>query len=105
VIGKVSTHFDKDGKADTEIDIPEQSALGSLEAASVDVEFVVGKRADVLAVPVTALVALAGGGYGVEVVQGDVSRVVPVSTGLFANGNVEISGKDIAEGVTVRVPK
>jgi multidrug efflux pump subunit AcrA (membrane-fusion protein) len=105
VIGKVSSVFDKDGKADTEIDIPDQAALGSLEAASVDVEFVVGKRTDVLAVPITALVALAGGGYGVEVVQGDVSRVVPVTTGLFANGNVEISGKDIAEGVTVRVPK
>jgi hypothetical protein len=105
VIGKVSTLFDKDGKADTEIDIPEQAALGSLEAASVDVEFVVGKRADVLAVPITALVALAGGGYGVELVQGEASRVVPVTTGLFASGNVEISGKDIAEGVAVRVPK
>jgi hypothetical protein len=105
VISKVGSVFDKDGKADTEIDIPDQSALGSLEAASVDVEFVVGKRTDVLAVPVTALVALAGGGYGVEVAQGDVSHVVPVTTGLFANGNVEISGKDIAEGVTVRVPK
>ena len=105
VISKVSTLFDKDGKADTEIGIPDQSALGSLEAASVDVEFVIGERADVLAVPVTALLALAGGGYGVEVVQGGVSRVVPVTTGLFASGNVEISGEDIAEGVMVRVPK
>jgi hypothetical protein len=31
--------------------------------------------------------------------------VVPVTTGLFANGQVEISGKEIAEGVRVRVPK
>jgi hypothetical protein len=59
----------------------------------------------VLAVPISALVALAGGGYGVELVDAKSSRVVPVSTGLFANGNVEISGKDIAEGAAVRVPR
>lgn len=105
VIAKVGAQFDKDGKADAEIDIPEQAALGSLEAASVDVEFVVGKRTDVLAVPIVALVALSGGGYGVEVVDGKGPHVVKVTTGLFANGNVEISGAGIAEGVTVRVPK
>ena len=105
VINHVSTVFDKDGKADAEIDIPMQQALGSLEAASVDVEFVVGKRADVLAVPVAALLALPGGGYGVEVVEGSAVRVVPVVTGLFASGNVEISGEGITAGVIVRVPK
>lgn len=105
VINKVGAVFDKNGKADAEIGIPDQQALGSLEAASVDVEFVVGKRADVLAVPVAALLALSGGGYGVEVVEGDVARVVPVVTGLFASGNVEVSGKGIVEGTAVRVPK
>jgi hypothetical protein len=103
IIGKVSTLFDKQGKADAEIRIPAQEMLGSLEAASVDVEFVVGRRNDVLAVPVTALVALAGGGYGVEIMTGRTSRVVPVNTGLFAQGNVEISGKGIAAGSTVRI--
>jgi hypothetical protein len=105
VIREVSTVFDKDGKADAEIGIPDQQALGTLEAASVDVEFVVGKRTDVLAVPVAALLALPGGGYGVEVVDGKVARVVPVVTGLFASGSVEISGLGLAAGVTVRVPK
>jgi hypothetical protein len=31
--------------------------------------------------------------------------MIPVTTGLVARGHVEISGKDIAEGVSVRVPK
>jgi hypothetical protein len=30
---------------------------------------------------------------------------VPVKTGLFAGGQVEISGAGIAKGVTVGVPK
>jgi multidrug efflux pump subunit AcrA (membrane-fusion protein) len=105
VIRKVSAQFDAQGKANTEIEVPKQDALGSLEAASVDVEFVIGKRSDVLAVPITALVALADGGFGVEIVEGKTSRMIPVTTGLFARGHVEISGKDIAEGVSVRVPK
>lgn len=105
VINQVSTVFDDEGKADAQIGIPAQQELGSLEAASVDVEFVVGKRADVLAVPVAALLALPGGGYGVEVVEGKAVRTVPVVTGLFAGGNVEISGEGIARGMAVRVPK
>jgi len=105
VIRKVSAEFDAQGKANTEIEIPEQDVLGSLEAASVDVEFVIGKRNDVLAVPITALVALADGGFGVELAEGKTSRVIPVSVGLFARGYVEVAGEGVAEGVLVRVPK
>lgn len=105
VIRKVGAQFDAKGQANTEIEIADQAALGSLEAASVDVEFVIGKRSDVLAVPIIALVALSEGGFGIEVVEGNTSRLLPVSTGLFARGSVEISGKGIAEGLTVRVPK
>jgi hypothetical protein len=105
VIAEVSTIFDDEGLAATEIEIPDQSALGTLEAASVDVEFVIGKREDVLAVPIAALLALPEGGFGVEIVDGHTSRIVPVDTGLFANGNVEISGADIAEGLMVGVAR
>lgn len=59
---------------------------------------------DVLAVPVTALVALSGGGYGVEVVQPDGGTAyVPVTTGAFAGTSVEVSGGDVAEGDEVVV--
>jgi peptidoglycan hydrolase-like protein with peptidoglycan-binding domain len=85
--------------------IPDQKALGSIEAAPVDVDLVSGQREHVLAVPVTALLALPQGGYGVEVVSGAKTRVLPVKTGMFAGGQVEVSGKGIAEGVRVGVAK
>jgi len=71
----------------------------------VDVDFISHARKDVLAVPVAALLALPGGGYGVQIVQGGATRIVAVKTGMFAAGRVEISGGGIAEGVTVGVPK
>ena len=58
----------------------------------------------VLAAPVSALLALAGGGYGVEVVTGPGrSRLTGVQTGLFAGGLVEISGPGIGPGTRVVV--
>lgn len=69
------------------------------------VRFVAHERRDVLAVPVTALVALAEGGYGVQVVDdaGD-ARYVAVRTGLFARGYVEIVSGDLRAGDRVVVP-
>ncbi len=43
-------------------------------------------------------------GFGVEVVEGDATRHVPVTTGLFAGGRVEISGDGLTEGMTVGMP-
>lgn len=58
----------------------------------------------VLAVPVTALLALAGGGYGVDVVTGPGrDRLVGVTTGVFAGGRVQVSGPGIAAGTRVVV--
>lgn len=86
------------------VEIAEQRKLGSLAAAPVDVDFVSGERTDVLAVPVAALLALAEGGYGVQLVDGATTRIVAVETGMFADGKVEISGTGIDEGATVGVP-
>jgi peptidoglycan hydrolase-like protein with peptidoglycan-binding domain len=87
------------------VTIPDQKGLGALDAAPVDVDFVSSKRERVLAVPVVALLALPKGGFGVEVVDGARTRIVPVRTGMFAAGQVEVSGKGIAPGVRVGVPK
>jgi hypothetical protein len=54
---------------------------------------------------VVALLARAEGGFGVEVVENGRSRIVPVRTGMFANGRVEISGEEIAEGMKVGIPR
>jgi peptidoglycan hydrolase-like protein with peptidoglycan-binding domain len=72
--------------------------------APVDVMVGVDKRANVLTVPVNALLALVEGGYGLEVVDDDGStEIVAVETGLFADGRVEVSGAGIAEGTIVGV--
>jgi membrane fusion protein, multidrug efflux system len=79
-------------------------ALAGLDEASVDVGFTASRRADVLTVPVAALLALSEGGYGVQVVSGASTRIVAVDTGLFADGQVEVSGSGLTEGMTVGVP-
>jgi multidrug efflux pump subunit AcrA (membrane-fusion protein) len=104
VISDIGTSLTAQGQTEAVVKIPDQRALGVLEAASVDVEFVTVRRRDVLAVPVTALLALPEGGYGVEVVDGRTVRTVAVSTGMFAGGRVEISGEDIVEGMRVALP-
>lgn len=104
VIAEVGTVVTEEEFAVT-VTIADQAALGTLAAAPVDVDFVSATRADVLSVPVAALLALAEGGYGVEIVEGSTSRIVAVKTGMFADGQVEVSGEAIAEGMMVGVPR
>jgi peptidoglycan hydrolase-like protein with peptidoglycan-binding domain len=72
--------------------------------APVRVEAVSDRREGVLSVPVAALLGLGEGGYGVQVVEGDNSRIVRVEMGLFAGGRVEVTGPGITEGTTVGMP-
>jgi peptidoglycan hydrolase-like protein with peptidoglycan-binding domain len=74
----------------------------SLTDATVQVQYVARQRPGVLTVPVTALLALDNGGYGVELADG---LIVPVQVGMFAAGKVEISGAGISEGVRVGIPQ
>ncbi|MEU8076646.1 peptidoglycan-binding domain-containing protein [Catellatospora citrea] len=80
-----------------------QQALGSQDGVGVTIRHVLQERRDVLTVPVNALLALAEGGYGVEVVT-DRVRIVAVQVGLFAGGRVEISAAGIDDGTTVGIP-
>lgn len=73
--------------------------VARLAAAPVQVTFATGVRRGVLAVPVTALVALRGGGYALQRTDG---TLVAVHTGLFAGGMVEVSGTGIAVGLHVQ---
>jgi peptidoglycan hydrolase-like protein with peptidoglycan-binding domain len=94
-----------DARIQMTVAIADQKALGSLDAAPVDVDLVSEERKNVLAVPVAALLALADGGYGVEIVDGATTRIVAVKTGMFAAGRVEVSGNRIAAGTRVGVAK
>jgi hypothetical protein len=83
--------------------VTDQADLGTFDTAPVSLTLTTGQVTDVLTAPVTALVALSGGGFGVQVVTGEQVEYVPVETGMFAGGMVEITGEGIAAGTTVGV--
>ncbi len=76
----------------------------TLDQAPVNVNITSQTANGVLAVPVTALLAVQGGGYGVEVVSGGTTRLVGVTTGLYSNTLVQVSGPGITVGTKVEVP-
>lgn len=84
-----------------------EAAAGSLDQAPVQVAITTAAVKHALVVPVTALVALAGGGYAVETVSNaGTHHLAPVTLGLFddADGLVQISGTGIHAGQRVVVP-
>ncbi|HTS72547.1 MAG TPA: peptidoglycan-binding domain-containing protein [Gaiellaceae bacterium] len=92
---------------DVDVRLLRASAAGTLDQAPVNVSITDQSVHDVLAVPVNALVALAGGGYAVEEVEASgVHQLVAVTLGLFddARGLVEVSGSGLAVGQRVVVP-
>jgi peptidoglycan hydrolase-like protein with peptidoglycan-binding domain len=78
--------------------------LGGVEEGPVSVTFATDTRRGVLNVPIAALAPGPAGGFAVVVVDGAGRRSVPVRTGLFTSGRVEVSGDGVAEGVRVEVP-
>jgi multidrug efflux pump subunit AcrA (membrane-fusion protein) len=86
------------------IALGQNAPLGKLREGPVTASYVSDRRKNVLTVPVAALVALAEGGYGLEVVDGAARRFLPVELGLFADGKVEVRGAGLAEGMTVGLP-
>jgi peptidoglycan hydrolase-like protein with peptidoglycan-binding domain len=83
------------------ITLDDPNAGGGLDAAPVTVHFVKDVHKDVLVVPVGALLALREGGYAVEVEQNGQRRLVPVKTGLFSGGQVEVTGPGLSAGTKV----
>jgi hypothetical protein len=74
------------------------------DQAPVNVNITSQRASNVLAVPVNALLALAGGGFGVQVMTGHSSHLVGVTTGLYGNTMVQVSGPGIIAGTRVEVP-
>jgi hypothetical protein len=71
-----------------------------LDQAAVSVNFVQQRANHVLSVPVTALLAVSGGRYDVQEAAAP-HHLIPVTTGLFAAGFVQISGPGIYPGLQV----
>jgi hypothetical protein len=113
-VGKVATvSSSNSGGSESGPTVPVQirptdpTAAGSLDQALVEVAITDQTVHNVLAVPVYALLARAGGGYSVEVVAADgTHHLVRVRLGLFddAAGMVQVSGTGLAAGQRVVVP-
>ena len=101
---------------EVKLDISSSEGIKVYDQAPVDVFVTSEVSQDVLYVPVNALIALAEGGYALEVFNGEsevgvfegVSGVdttyVGVEIGVFTDGFVEVSG-NISEGMIVVVPR
>lgn len=79
-------------------------AGAGLDESTVKIHVTRERRESVLAVPVTALVALAEGGFAVEIEREGRRELVAVTPGLSAEGLVEVEG-GIREGDSVLVPQ
>ncbi len=105
IVPAASPDQEPETKVEVIIALSNQKVVAAYALASVDVTFTAAERKNVLTVPVAALLALQEGGFGVEVAGDAKTRYLPVKTGLFAGGRVEISGAGITAGLAVGVPK
>ena len=91
-----------DGGTTVPVDLTVDEMIDLPDGIPVTVLVGVVSAKGVLAVPVEAIVALAEGGFAVEVADGATTHYVRVTLGAFADGMVEIDG-DVAEGQNVVV--
>jgi hypothetical protein len=106
--GKGGGGSEEEGTPTIEVQITptEARATGTLDQAPVRVAITTAHESNVLAVPVSALLALAEGGYAVEVAEGRSHHLVGVTLGIFDNaaGKVAVSGAGLHGGEQVVVP-
>lgn len=77
------------------------AATGSVDSGPVTVTVPGETKANVLAVPIAALLALREGGYAVQVANDGRTTLVGVQLGMFADGNVEITAPGLKAGMLV----
>ncbi|WP_137994112.1 peptidoglycan-binding protein [Streptomyces vilmorinianum] len=95
---------DRTPKIDITVSFDDPRKVKGIDQSPVTVDLTGETRKDVLSVPVNALLALPGGGFGVQVVENGTARDVAVELGMFGQGRVEISGDGLREGMKVGVP-
>jgi len=85
-------------KVNVTVTLTGPGAATRIDSADVEVEFLSETHKGVLAVPVGALLALSEGGYAVQVSG---AGLIPVKTGLIADGMAEVSGSGLRAGLKV----
>jgi peptidoglycan hydrolase-like protein with peptidoglycan-binding domain len=106
-VASVATRNQTSGEVtfDVLVALDDVAVAAGLDQAPVSVDVVTESRTGVLAVPVTALLALAEGGYAVEVDNGDgTTRLVAADPGLYADNMVEVASDGLKAGDMVVVP-
>jgi peptidoglycan hydrolase-like protein with peptidoglycan-binding domain len=98
----------EEGAPTVEVDVTPSKprAIGHLDESPAEVSITTASVPEALCVPVDALLALAGGGYALEVAEGSARHLEAVTLGLFddAEGLVQVSGESVHEGQRVVVP-
>ena len=82
----------------------DETQLAGLDGAHITLDLTTATATDALAVPVTALVVLADGSFGVELADGAPGHFVRVTPGIYDRTLVQVTGDGIAEGGHVVVP-
>jgi len=99
-----SAETGEDGSSTLPVDITMADGANVPDGLPVDVEVTTVAADGVLVVPVDALLALAGGGYALEVSDGGAAtHLVAVDLGVFADDLVAVTG-DVNAGDQVVVP-
>jgi multidrug efflux pump subunit AcrA (membrane-fusion protein) len=108
-VGSVASPGSSGGSPTIEVlvKLAKEAAAGDLVQAPVNVSIVTASVENALVVPVNALLALAGGGYAVELVDAaGIHKLVAVTLGLFddEHGLVQVSGTGLHAGQQIVVP-
>ncbi len=82
------------------ITLDKRAKGAGLDQASVSVNFTQAKANDVLSIPVTALIATSGQKFAVQEAVAPY-KLIPVTTGLFAAGDVQVSGSGVYQGLKI----
>lgn len=92
------------GKATIAVTIALEHPVQHLDQAPVSVELIKESVHNVLAVPATALIAIAAGRYAIETIENGRRAQLEVTPGMFADGYVQVEGPGVHAGLTVTEP-
>jgi hypothetical protein len=96
--GRVVSVKTNDGSAVVQVAFDQSSALARVASTVVSMSVRTASRRDVLTVPTQALLALASGGYALQLPDG---RLLGVRTGVVQGGDIEVSGRSVYGGLRV----